>query len=84
MLRAVRRAVESLDKIDRVVRLTGYINSEDDFTEQHLVMNGASELILDVFGESGRHARTALGMAQLPLGVAVEVEMVLRCRGDFQ
>src|SRR5262249_26626398 len=78
VLRAVRRMVGSLDDITRVVRITGYVNSDAAFTDQHLVMHGASELVLEVFGDSGRHARTALGMAQLPLGAAVEVEMILR------
>ncbi len=78
VLRAVRNAIGSLDQIDRVVRITGYVNSDSDFTDQHLIINGASELVLDVFGDAGRHARTALGMAQLPLGAAVEVEMILK------
>jgi enamine deaminase RidA (YjgF/YER057c/UK114 family) len=53
------------------------VNSDPDFTEQHLVINGASRLVRHVFGEAGRHARTALGMAQLPLGSSVEAEMIL-------
>jgi enamine deaminase RidA (YjgF/YER057c/UK114 family) len=76
VLRAVRKYFGSLDGL-RVVRITGYVNSDADFTEQHLVINGASRLVRDVFGEAGRHARTALGVAQLPLGASVEVEMVL-------
>jgi enamine deaminase RidA (YjgF/YER057c/UK114 family) len=78
VLRTVRKHVGSLENIDRVVRITGYVNSDADFTDQHLVMNGASQLVRDVFGEAGRHARTALGLAQLPLGSSVEVEMILR------
>jgi enamine deaminase RidA (YjgF/YER057c/UK114 family) len=81
ILRAVRKTVGSLDQVTRVVRITGYVNSDADFTDQHLVMNGASQLVRDVFGDAGRHARTALGMAQLPLGAAVEVEMILRYEG---
>jgi enamine deaminase RidA (YjgF/YER057c/UK114 family) len=81
VLRAVRRMVGSLDSITRVVRITGYVNSDADFTDQHIVMNGASELVLEVFGDAGRHARTALGLAQLPLGAAVEVEMILHYEG---
>jgi enamine deaminase RidA (YjgF/YER057c/UK114 family) len=84
VLRAVRKAIGSLDHVERVVRLTGYVNSDSDFTEQHLVINGASQLVCDVFGDAGRHARTALGLAQLPLGAAVEVEMILRWRGGEQ
>ncbi|MFI4874329.1 MAG: RidA family protein [Blastopirellula sp. JB062] len=78
VLRAVSKEVGSLDAIERVVRITGYVNSEADFTQQHVVINGASQLVRDVFGEAGRHARTALGMQQLPLGASVEVEMILQ------
>jgi enamine deaminase RidA (YjgF/YER057c/UK114 family) len=77
ILRAVRREVGSLDRVSHVVRLTGYVNSDPDFTEQHIVMHGASNLVREVFGDAGRHARSALGMAQLPLGSSVEVEMIL-------
>jgi enamine deaminase RidA (YjgF/YER057c/UK114 family) len=77
VLRAVRKQIGSLDGIMRVVRITGYVNSDPTFTDQHLVINGASQLVRDVFGEAGRHARTAIGVAQLPLGSSVEVEMIL-------
>jgi len=76
VLRAVYAKLGSLDRVQQVVRITGYVNSDAEFTDQHLVMNGASQLVRDVFGEAGRHARTALGMAQLPLGSSVEVEMI--------
>jgi len=76
-LRVAARHLGGLDAIARVIRLTGYVNSSPDFTQQHLVINGASQLVRDVFGEAGRHARTALGMAQLPLGSSTEVEMIL-------
>lgn len=82
VLRTVRKHFGTLDNIARVVRITGYVNSDADFTDQHLVMNGASQLVRDVFGEAGRHARTALGLAQLPLGSAVEVEMILQRRRE--
>jgi enamine deaminase RidA (YjgF/YER057c/UK114 family) len=58
--------------------VTGYVNADPDFTDCHLVINGASQLLRDVFGEEGRHARTALAMNQLPLGASVEVEMILQ------
>ena len=80
VLRAVRKHLGSLDAVARVVRITGYVNSDPDFTDHHLVINGASRLVREVFGEDGRHARTALGMAQLPLGACVEVEMILELR----
>ena len=80
-LRMVIQALGSLDRIERVVRLTGYVNSDPDFTDQHLVINGASQLLADVFGEEGIGARSAVGMAQLPLGAATEVELILALRG---
>ncbi|SFJ47191.1 RidA family protein [Planctomicrobium piriforme] len=80
ILRTVRQQFGSLDAIERVVRITGYVNSSPDFTLQHLVMNGASKLVREVFGEQGRHARTALGVAQLPLGSSVELEMILQLK----
>ena len=78
ILRAVRKHLGSLDRVERVVRITGYVNADIDFTDEHLVINGASRLVRDVFGERGRHARTALGMAQLPLGASTEIEMILQ------
>ena len=80
VLRAVHAHLGSLDKIQRLVRITGYVNSDPDFTDCHLVINGASRLVRDVFGEAGRHARTALSMAQLPLGASVEVEMIFELK----
>ena len=80
VLRAVRKHVGSLDRIERVVRITGYVNADPDFTDEHLVINGASQLVRDLFGDAGRHARTAVGMAQLPLGASVEVEMILKLK----
>ena len=80
VLRAVRRHVGSLDRIERIVRITGYVNADLDFTDEHLVINGASQLVRDLFGDAGRHARTAVGMAQLPLGASVEVEMILKLK----
>src|ERR1700733_4379016 len=74
VLRAVRKKLGSLDRIERVVRVTGYVNADTTFTEEHLVINGASDLLLKVFGDDGRHARTAIGVAQLPLGASTEVE----------
>jgi enamine deaminase RidA (YjgF/YER057c/UK114 family) len=80
VLRCVRHRIGSLDKIQRVVRMTGYVNADPDFTDCHLVINGASTLVREVFGEEGRHARTALSMAQLPLGASVEVEMIFQLK----
>jgi enamine deaminase RidA (YjgF/YER057c/UK114 family) len=65
-----------LDRVRRVVKLNGFVNSAPDFIEQHLVINGASALIGEVFGEIGAHARSAIGNVSLPLGAAVEVEAI--------
>ncbi len=78
VLRLVHQELGSLDRVARVLRVTGYVNSDPDFTDQHLVINGASQLFVDVLGEHGWHARSAVGMAQLPLGASVEVEAILK------
>jgi enamine deaminase RidA (YjgF/YER057c/UK114 family) len=80
ILRLVRQELGSLDKIDRMLKVTGFVNSDLDFTDHHLVINGASQLFLDVLGDAGWHARSAVGMAQLPLGSSVEVEAILRMK----
>ncbi|AOZ01752.1 hypothetical protein BKK81_20470 [Cupriavidus sp. USMAHM13] len=66
-----------LGRVTRIVKVMSLVNSTEDFTEQHIVTNGASALLLDVFGERGRHARSAFGVAQLPMGACVEIEMVV-------
>jgi enamine deaminase RidA (YjgF/YER057c/UK114 family) len=80
VLRAVRVKIGSLDRIQRAVRMTGYVNADPDFTDCHLVINGASRVVREVLGEDGRHARTALALAQLPLGASVEVEMIFQLK----
>jgi enamine deaminase RidA (YjgF/YER057c/UK114 family) len=65
-----------LSRVTRIVKLVSLVNSTADFTEHHLVTNGASELLGEVFGDVGKHARSAFGVAQLPLGACVEIEMV--------
>jgi enamine deaminase RidA (YjgF/YER057c/UK114 family) len=80
ILRLVRKEVGSLDRVERVLRLTGYVNTDADFTDHHLVVNGASQLMVDVFGDAGMHARSAVGMAQLPLGTSVEIEAILKLK----
>ncbi len=70
----------SLDRIERIVRLIGYVRSAPGFGEQPLVMNGASELLIEIFGERGRHARAALGVSELPFGAPVEIEMIVQTR----
>ncbi|NTV01193.1 MAG: RidA family protein [Chlorobiaceae bacterium] len=76
---ALRSAAGSLDSISRIVRLMVYVSSEPGFTNQHLVANGASALIAEIFGEMGRHVRSAVGVAALPLDASVEVELVAAC-----
>jgi enamine deaminase RidA (YjgF/YER057c/UK114 family) len=76
LIAQVKSAVEDLDMIARVVRLGGFVASAPSFTDQSKVVNGASDLMVEVFGEPGRHARAAVGVAVLPLGAAVEVEGV--------
>jgi enamine deaminase RidA (YjgF/YER057c/UK114 family) len=80
ILRLIRQEVGSLEKVARMIRLTGYVNSDPDFVEQHLVINGASQLLCDIFGEAGWHARTAVGMVSLPLGASVEVEAIVKLK----
>jgi enamine deaminase RidA (YjgF/YER057c/UK114 family) len=67
----------SLDKVKRVVKVLGMVNSAEGFGAQPQVMNGFSDLMVEVFGENGRHARSAVGMAELPMGIPVEIEMIL-------
>jgi enamine deaminase RidA (YjgF/YER057c/UK114 family) len=66
----------SLDRVKRIIKVMGLVNSTDLFTEQHLVVNGCSELLFEVFGEAGKHARSAFGVVQIPLGACVEIELI--------
>src|SRR5215211_162713 len=77
LLAQMKAALGSLDRIERVVKLGVFVNSTPDFTDQPKVANGVSELMQEVFGEPGRHARSAVGVAALPLGVAVEVDAIV-------
>lgn len=76
LLGTLHAAVGDLNKVKRIVKLMSLVNSTSDFTEQHLVTNGASELIGQVFGEAGLHARSAFGVAQVPMGACVEIELI--------
>jgi enamine deaminase RidA (YjgF/YER057c/UK114 family) len=69
-----------LNRITRIVKVMSLVNSTPDYTEQHLVTNGASELFVEVFGEAGKHARSAFGVAQIPLGACVEIELIAEVR----
>lgn len=76
-LSAVKGVIGDLDKIKQVVRVVGYVASVPEFTQQPAIINGASELLLELFEEAGRHARSAIGVAVLPLNAAVEVELTV-------
>lgn len=76
LLATLQAHAGDLSRVTRIVKLTSLVNSAPDYTEHHLVTNGASELIAEVFGEQGKHARSAFGVAQLPMGACVEIEMI--------
>ena len=76
LLGTLHAATGDLNRIKRIVKLMSLVNSTGDFTEQHLVTNGASELLGEVFGVAGAHARSAFGVAQIPLGACVEIELI--------
>ena len=76
LLATLHLAVRDLNKINRIVKLMVLVNSAPTFTEQHLVANGASELLVEIFGANGRHARCAFGVAQIPFGACVEIDLI--------
>lgn len=76
LMGTLKAAVGDLGRIQRIVKVMGLVNSSADFTEQHLVINGCSELLGEVFGDKGVHARSAFGVAQIPLGACVEIELI--------
>ena len=77
MLATLKREIGELSKVQRIVKVNGMVNSDPAFTDQPKVINGCSDLLVEVFGERGKHARAAVGMASLPLGIAVEIDMVV-------
>lgn len=79
-LAAIKAVVGDLDAITRIVRINGYVNSAPGFTDQPTVVNGASDLLKQVFGDRGEHTRVAVGVAELPLDAAVEVDMIVEVR----
>jgi enamine deaminase RidA (YjgF/YER057c/UK114 family) len=76
LMGTLQAAVGDLNKVKRIVKVMSLVNSTPDFTEQHLVTNGASELLGQVFGDVGAHARSAFGVAQIPMGACVEIELI--------
>lgn len=77
---ALKDIILDLDRIEKIVKLTGFVNSCEDFTEQSLVIDGASELLEQIFGESGKHARSAIGVNSLPGNAAVEIELIVKIK----
>ena len=80
LLAVIKSALGSLDRVERIVKVNGYVNSALDFDRQPEVINGASELLQTIFGEGGRHARTSIGVSDLPGHIPVEIEMVVQVR----
>lgn len=78
LLRVFLRDVGPLELIEKLIKVTGFVNADPGFAEPHLVVNGASQLLLDVLGDAGHHARSAVGMASLPLDASVEIELIGR------
>ena len=76
LMGTLNAALGDLNRVKRIVKVMGLVNSTADFTEQHLVINGASELLSLVFGEKGSHARSAFGVSQIPMGACVEIELI--------
>ena len=82
ILATVRKAVGSLDRIEGVVKLLGMVNAEPDFGQHPKVINGCSDLLVEVLGERGKHARSAVGMGSLPNGMPVEIEAIIQLKKD--
>lgn len=82
ILAQLEAALGSLDGVERIVKLGAFVNSSPNFTDQPKVANGASELMTEVFGEAGKHARSAVGVPVLPLGAAVEVDAIVALAAD--
>lgn len=79
-LRVIKTVVNNLDEIERIVKVTVFVNSADGFTHQPKVANGASDFLVTIFGEAGRHVRSAVGVNELPLNSAVEIEMIAKVK----
>mgnify|MGYP001307951776 CR=1 FL=1 len=79
-LAVVQQELGSLDRVGRIVRVVGHVASADGFTQQPAVINGASDLLVQIFGEAGRHSRVALGAAELPLHAAIELELLVQVK----
>ena len=76
-LASIKRELGELDRVKRIVKVLGMVNCTEDFTEQPQVINGASDLLVELYGAAGRHARSAVGMQQLPMNIPVEIELIV-------
>lgn len=81
LIGTLKQALGDLDRVQRIVKVVGFVNSAPSFTDQPAVVNGASDLFVEVFGDRGKHTRSAVGMSQLPGGIPVEIEMVVEIDG---
>jgi len=77
LIATLKSHLGDLEKVKKIVKVMSLVNCTNDYTEQHIVTNGCSELLVEVFGEKGKHARSAFGVAQIPLGACVEIEMIV-------
>ncbi|MCZ6559432.1 MAG: RidA family protein [Gammaproteobacteria bacterium] len=82
ILAIVKAEIDDLDSVISIEKLNGFVRSAASFTDQPKVIDGASDLLVEIFGDDGRHARTATGVAQLPFGAAVQLEMIMRLQGE--
>ena len=80
VLSMLKQELGDLDKVKQIIKMTGYINCTSDFHDQPAVLNGASDLFVEVFGERGRHARAAIGVNALPMSLPVEIEVLVQCK----
>lgn len=77
VLAQLKAEIGTLDRVSRIVRVSGYVNSSDDFAEQPKIINAASDLLVEIFGDKGRHSRTAVGVACLPFNSSVEIDAII-------
>ncbi len=82
LLSSLKAEIGNLNRVKRIVRVFGMVNCKESFTDQPQVINGCSDLLVEIFGESGKHARAAVGMISLPINISVEIEMVVELKGD--
>lgn len=82
LLSNLKAFISNLDNVVRVVKVEGYVNSTEDFSEQSKVINGASDLLIEIFGEKGKHSRIAIGVMNLPLNASIEISMIVEVKSE--